>query len=90
MEITLYAFQFSPNAGETMFFSQTLERCRAEAMEERTGLKNHPDYGDLSPFPLYECVMRMDIATYIAVLNDPSEAVERALVSKKLIGLVME
>lgn len=90
MEITLYAFQFSPNPGEPMFFSETFEGCRAEALKERTALKNNGDYGDLSPFVIYGCVVRMDIATYVDVLNDPSEAVERALVSKKLIGLVME
>lgn len=90
MEITLYAFQFSPKASEPMFFAETLDQCRAEAIDQRTDLKSDPEYVDLPPFPLYECVVHMDVATIIGILNDPDEAVERALISKRLIGLVVD
>lgn len=90
MDIKLYAFQFSPNPQAPMFFRETMEECRVAAIEERSHLKGEPDRGDIGSFPIYECAVRMDVATFIEILNDPSEVVGRVLVSKKLIGLVTE
>ena len=90
MDITLYAFQFSPHDDEEMFFNETLEACRAEAEGDRKMIRRDPDYDHLTPFPIYECVVRMDVATYAKVLSEPSHAVKHALVSKKLIGLVVD
>jgi len=90
MEIVLYAYQFSPNPGDPMFFAQTLEKCRAEAVEQRIDLKRDPDNADLAPFSIYRCVVRMDVATYVQILTDPDDGVAKALVSKKLVELVME
>jgi hypothetical protein len=80
MEITLFAYQFSPSTGEPMFFAETLDQCRAEALEQRADLKSYEDHADLAPFSIYECVVRVDVPTMIDMLNDPEEAVERALV----------
>ena len=42
-------------------FRETMEECRAAAIEERAHLKGEPHCGDIGSFPIYECAVRMGV-----------------------------
>lgn len=91
MEITLFAFQIVPGSDEELHFTETLEECRSAAIEQREEMKADEEFADLGAMAIYECVISIgDVPTLVDVLNDPTDIVDRLLVSKKLIAVVVE
>jgi hypothetical protein len=91
MEITLYAFQIIPGSDEELHFAETLEECRSAAIEQREEMKSDEDYADMGAMAIYECVISIgDMPTLVDILNDPTDIVDRLLVSKKLVAVAID
>ncbi|WP_421579741.1 hypothetical protein [Shinella sp. M31] len=87
---TLYAYQVSPGSDENLFFAMSPEQCRAVAIEQRKELRRDLDADHIAPMAIYECLLRVDLRSLLDILNFPEDGYRRLLVSKKMIGLVVD
>lgn len=91
MEITLFAFQIIPGSDEELHFAETIDECRSAAIEQREEMKADEEFTDMGAMAIYECVISIgDVPTLVDFLNDPTDIVERLLISKKLIAVVVD
>lgn len=90
MQTLLYGYQISPGNDEPLYFTQSLDDCRKAAIEQRAELLRDPDYANIGPMAVYECLVRCDVATLVDVLNDPDVAIKRAVISRVLCAVVMD
>ncbi|RFZ83823.1 hypothetical protein D0Y60_20890 [Shinella sp. WSJ-2] len=87
---TLYAYQVSPGSDDTLFFALTVEECRAAAIAQRRELRIDTDSDEIGAMAMYECLLRVDLMSLLDILNFPEDGYRRLLVSKKMIGLVVD
>jgi hypothetical protein len=93
IEVTLYAYQIEPGSDELLCFAESLEKCRAAAAVQRKDMwEGEPEeYDQIGAMALHECVMRVgDLSALADLLNDPTDVVERLLVSKRLVSSVAD
>lgn len=91
MEITLFAFQVVPGSDEKLHFTETLDECRSAAIEQREEMKADEEYVDMGAMAIYECVIAIGyVPTLVDILNDPTDIVDRLLVSKMLVAVVVD
>ncbi|MGK9259854.1 MULTISPECIES: hypothetical protein [Sinorhizobium] len=90
-DVTLYAYQISPPNDQLLYFAETLEECRAAALEQRQELKEGDPDDEHEAMAIYRCLVRMpDQQTLLRILNEETSSIEACVVERKLVALVTE
>lgn len=87
---TLYGYQVKPGSDETLFFSLTIEECRAAAIDRRREMRNKLSQPQLEPMAIYECLFRIDLVSLLEMLNNPDCVYSNVLLSKSVVEVVAD
>ncbi|TCQ96211.1 hypothetical protein [Neorhizobium sp. JUb45] len=89
---TLYAYEVSPVTNpDRLYFAATLDECRSAAYQQRSELRADPDYGLVSPMPIYKVEMEIpDLRTLLNGLNNSDDLTNAIIIDRKLVETVSD
>ncbi|MQY50074.1 hypothetical protein GAO09_29005 [Rhizobiales bacterium RZME27] len=89
---TLYAYEVSPITNpDRLYFAATLDECRSAAQQQRSELRDDPEYGEVEPMPIYRVNMEIpDLQTLLDGLNNGDDLTNAIIIDRTLVETVSD